>query len=191
MANVMLLATTGYLPLAASGFEPVSGTGVSLGWAWPVRWTAILPPSPGTRALCDELRRVDPASLDPAGPFVDRSYSELGDEATSVFALLTNRDPNRFDDLYAALPEHVRTTVTALSPVHAATGLRAPVEIVTAPRDRYFPVAESRALVAATPRARLTVTSLLAHATPRLDPRYLAELGRLDGFFVRALLAAR
>ena len=70
-------------------------------------------------------------------------------------------------------------------------GLRAPVEIVTAPRDRYFPVAESRALVAASPRVRLTVTSLLAHATPRLDPRYLAELGRLNGFFVRSLHAAR
>jgi hypothetical protein len=68
--------------------------------------------------------------------------------------------------------------------------LRAPVEIVTAPRDRYFPVAESRALVAATPHARLTVTSLLAHATPRLHPRYLTELGRLDGFFVRALREA-
>ena len=69
--------------------------------------------------------------------------------------------------------------------------MRAPVEIVTAPRDRYFPVAESRALVDASPRVRLTVTSLLAHATPRLDPRYLAELGRLNGFFVRSLLAAR
>ena len=85
----------------------------------------------------------------------------------------------------------MRTTVKALSPLHAAPGLRAPVEIVTAPRDRYFPVAESQALVEAAPRARLTVTSLLAHATPRLDPRYLAELGRLDGFFVRALLAAQ
>ncbi len=61
---------------------------------------------------------------------------------------------------------------------------------MTAPRDRYFPVAESRALVAASPRVRLTVTSLLAHATPRLSPRYLAELGQLNGFFVRALAAA-
>jgi hypothetical protein len=51
-------------------------------------------------------------------------------------------------------------------------------------------VAESRALVASSPYIRLTVTSLLAHATPRLSPRYLAELGQLNGFFVRALAAA-
>ena len=100
-----------------------------------------------------------------------------------------NRDPARFDALFAALPEHVRATVAALSPVRAAPGLRAPVEIVTAPRDRYFPVAESRALAAASPLVRLTVTSLLAHATPRLHPRYLAEFGRLNGFFVRSLAA--
>jgi hypothetical protein len=35
------------------------------------------------------------------------------------------------------------------------------------------------------------VTSLLSHATPRLSPRYLAELGRLNGFFVRSLAAVR
>ena len=77
-------------------------------------------------------------------------------------------------------------TVQAPTP---ASGLRAPVEIVTAPRDRYFPVDESRALAAASPLVRLTVPSLLAHATPRLHPRYLAELGQLNGFFVRALAA--
>ena len=106
------------------------------------------------------------------------------------FALLSNRDPARFDDLYAALPAEIRSTVEDLSPLQPAARLRTPVEIATAPRDRYFPVAESRALVAASPHVRLTVTSLLAHATPRLSPRYLAELGRLNSFFVRGLEAA-
>jgi pimeloyl-ACP methyl ester carboxylesterase len=189
MANVMLLATTGTYR-NGQRFEPYAVPEyLWVGLARSV--TAILPPRPGIQALCTELRAIEPASPDPAGLFRDRSFRELGDEAASVLALLTNRDPTRFDGLYAALPAHVRTTVRALSPLHAAPGLRAPVEIVTAPRDRYFPVAESRTLVAASPHARLTVTSLLAHATPRLHPRYLAELGRLDGFFVRALLAAR
>ena len=189
MANVMLLATTG-MYRRGERFEPYAVPEyLWVGLARSV--TAILPPSPGLQALCVELRTVDPASPDPAAAFRDRSYQELGEEAASVLALLTNRDPARFDDLYAGLPAHVRATVEELSPLRAAPGLRAPVEIVTAPRDRYFPVAESRALVDASPRVRLTVTSLLAHATPRLDPRYLAELGRLNGFFVRSLLAAR
>jgi pimeloyl-ACP methyl ester carboxylesterase len=189
MANVMLLATTGTYR-TGRGFEPYAVPDyLWVGLARSV--TAILPADPGIQALTAELRAVDFESADPAGPFRDRSFHELGDDAERVLALLTNRDPARFDGLYAALPAHVKATVAALSPLQAAPGLRAPVEIVTAPRDRYFPVAESRALVAAAPLARLTVTSLLAHATPRLDVRYLAELGRLDGFFVRALLAAR
>jgi hypothetical protein len=49
---------------------------------------------------------------------------------------------------------------------------------------------EAQALAAASPRVRLTVTSLLAHATPRLSARYLAELRRLNAFFVRAFTAA-
>ena len=88
----------------------------------------------------------------------------------TLFHLLTNREPRRFDELYAALPAQIRATVEELSPLHAAARLRAPVELATAPRDRYFPVAESRALAAASPNVRLTVTSLLAHATPRLEP---------------------
>jgi len=187
MANVMLLATTGMYRRGAS-FEPYTVPAyLWVGLARSV--TAILPPGPGIAALSAELRAIDPAAPDPVARFSNRSFDSLGADAASVLALLTNPDPTRFDALFAALPEHVRATVEALSPVHAAPALRAPVEIVTAPRDRYFPVAESRALVAASPLVRLTVTSLLAHATPRLHPRYLAELGQLNGFFVRALAA--
>jgi pimeloyl-ACP methyl ester carboxylesterase len=188
MANVMLLATTGTYR-RGGGFEPYPVPAyLWVGLARSV--TAILDPNPGIEALTAELRSMDPAAADPVARFSDRSYAELGPDAAGVLALLTNRDPKRFDDLYAALPDYVRATVDALSPVRGASGLRAPVEIVTAPRDRYFPVAESRALVDASPLVRLTVTSLLAHATPRLHPRYLAELGQLNGFFVRALAAA-
>ncbi len=188
MANVMLLATTGMYRSGAH-FEPYAVPPyLWVGLARSV--TAILPPSPGIEALTAELRAIDPAVPEPVARFRGRSFDDLGADAASVLALLVNRDPARFDALFAALPEHVRVTVAALSPVRAAPGLRAPVEIVTAPRDRYFPVAESRALAAASPLVRLTVTSLLAHATPRLHPRYLAELGQLNGFFVRALAAS-
>ena len=150
----------------------------------------MLPPTTATTALCDALRALDPASA-AAAQFQETVFRDAGDDAMTLFRLLSNRDPTRFDDLYASLPEQIRSTVVALSPLDAAPRLRAPVELATAPHDRYFPVAESRTLVAASPNVRLTVTSLLAHATPRLSPRYLAELGRLNGFFVRSLAAAR
>ena len=188
LAKVMLLATTGTYRMGGRLVPyPVPeylGVGLARSLA------AILPPTPATRGLCDELRALDPASADPLATLRERSFHELGEDAVRLFSLLANRDPARFDDLYAALPGYVRATVEALSPLHVAPLLRAPVEIATAPRDTYFPVAESRALAHASPRVRLTVTSLLAHATPRLSPRYLAELGQLNGVFVRALAAA-
>ena len=154
------------------------------------RSLAAILPETDARVLRAELRAVDPATADPLAALRARSRDGLGAEAVSVLALLTNRNPERFDGLYADLPAHMRATIVALSPVRVAHRLRAPVEIATAPGDTYFPVSESRALVRASPRVRVTVTSLLAHATPRLSLRYLAELGRLNGFFVRALAAA-
>jgi pimeloyl-ACP methyl ester carboxylesterase len=188
LAKVMLLATTDtyrdngeVLPYPV---PPYLAVGLARSLA------AMLPPTAATAALCDDLRNIDPASA-AALEFPEHSFRAAGDEAMTLLHLLTNRDPARFDDLYAALPAQIRNTAQDLSPLHVAPRLRAPVEIATAPRDTYFPVAESRALVAASPCVRLTVTSLLAHATPRLSPRYLAELGHLNGFFVRALAAAR
>jgi acetyl esterase/lipase len=150
---------------------------------------AMLPEAPETAALCEELRALDPDSSS-APELPARAFREAGADAGRLYDLLANSDPARFEHLYSALPAYVRTAVVALSPIHAATTLQTPVEIVTAPRDTYFPVAETRALVAALPHVRLTVTSLLAHATPQLSARYLAELRRLNGFFVRALAAA-
>lgn len=111
-------------------------------------------------------------------------------ESERVRELLRNTDPAQFDHLYDALPTRVRTAVLSLSPLHAAPRLCAPVEIATAPRDAYFPAAEARALAAASPYVRVTVTSLLTHAKPRLDIRYVGELRRLYGFFIRAFEAA-
>jgi pimeloyl-ACP methyl ester carboxylesterase len=104
--------------------------------------------------------------------------------------LLQNSDPERFDALFAALPSSVRETIAALSPVHSVAGLLAPVEIATAPRDRYFPLAESLALAAINPNVTVTVTSALGHALPRLELGNLAGLRPLNRFFVRSIEAA-
>ncbi len=121
-----------------------------------------------------------------------RSLEELGTAGAEaeVGALLANTDPGRFDELYGRLPASVRETVVDLSPRHAVGRILAPVEIATAPRDRYFPLEESLAL-ASNPRVRVTVTSTLAHARPRLDVRSLTGLVSLERFFVRSLLAVR
>ncbi len=188
LEKVMLLATTGSYPFEGGvGPYPVPPY-LAVGLARSL--AAMLPATAATAVLCEELRRVDPSS-ETGREFREEPFRAAGTAASTLFELLSNRDPARFGHLYAALPADIRSTVADLSPLRHVASLHAPVEIATAPRDRYFPVAESRALVAASPRVRLTVTSLLAHATPRLSARYVAELGRLNGFFVRGLEAVR
>jgi pimeloyl-ACP methyl ester carboxylesterase len=106
-------------------------------------------------------------------------------ERDAVARLLTNRDPRRFETLYAALPPEIHTDHVRLSPIVHAGRLRAPVEIASAPRDKYFPLAESRALAAGAPNARLTVTTTLDHAIP--EPADIPDLVRFDAFVVRVL----
>jgi pimeloyl-ACP methyl ester carboxylesterase len=110
----------------------------------------------------------------PAGPARD-----------TVARLLSNRDPGRFENLYAALPPEVHTDHVRLSPIARAARLRAPVEIASSPQDKYFPLAESRVLVARAPDARLTVTTTLDHAIP--EPDDVPDLVRFDAFAVRVL----
>jgi len=189
LAKVALLATTGVY--RSGGRLDRYPTPASLWLGLARSLAALLPPGAETDALCRELRAFDAGAADELSAFRHRSFAAYGGQAARVLALLTNDEPARFDDLYAALPAEVRAAIDGLSPLRAAHRLRARVEIATAPRDKYFPIAESQALERASPQVRLTVTSLLAHATPRLDTRHLGELSRLNGFFVRALAAAR
>jgi hypothetical protein len=149
---------------------------------------AMLAVTPETAILCRELRALDHESNPVVLP--EHAFRQAGAEAERLYDLLANTDPARFDGLYDALPANVRAAVVSLSPVHAAGNLHAPVEIATAPQDKYFPLTEAQALAAASPQVRVTVTSLLAHATPRVGARNLAELYRLYAFFVRAFRAS-
>jgi len=105
--------------------------------------------------------------------------------------LLVNRNPARFDDLYGRLPARMRRSVELLSPIRRADRLRMPVELATAPHDKYFPPAESQALARAAPNVSVTVTATLDHAVPALSLGDVADLARFDGFVVRFLRAAR
>lgn len=160
--------------------------------------------------------RVDPFLLEvvarslalalPAGAERDRFTSALehadgspapatlGRRARGVAALLRNRDPGRFDALYEALDAGVRARLERLSPLDG-TGrveITAPVELVSGPQDKFFPIAESRAVERIAPRLRVTVTSALDHADLVPTLADLPDLARLEGFVARSLrFAAR
>ncbi len=119
-----------------------------------------------------------------------RSFVALHSWTSATEDLLVNTDPHRFGALYQALPEEVREIAASLSPVRSAANVLAPIEIATARRDRYFPLAESEALADAARNVRITVTSALAHATPAMRVSNLAGVARLHGFFARSLAAA-
>src|SRR5438105_4858844 len=161
LAEVMRLATTGTYRdrgrLAHHAAPPYLLVGLARSLA------AMLAVTDAATALCRELRALDHDS-GIAAELPEDAFRQAGAEAERLYDLLANTDPARFDGLYDALPAHVRAAVVSLSPIHAARNLHAPVEIATAPQDKYFPLTEAQALAAAAPQVRLTVTSLLAHA---------------------------
>lgn len=190
LANVTLLATTGsYRDERGrlARFEPEGFLPLVIGRSL----VADLPPGGGRDELLDHLRAVDDDDPDPLSRLRRWPREELGPEARALVELLSNRDPARFDELYAALPAELREGIELLSPLRNAAALRAAVELVSPPVDPYFPLAESRALVQAAPDARLAVSSTLDHAIPELSFEELAGIFRLNAFIVRSLHAAR
>ena len=111
--------------------------------------------------------------------------------AVALERLLANRDPRRFDALWARLPEAVRAGAARLSPLSRARRLDMPVYLASAPHDKYFAPAESRALMRDAPHVHVTVTRTLAHAVPHLSGGDVADLFRFASFMVRGLHAAR
>jgi dienelactone hydrolase len=184
LVDVVRLATTGYHlergRLVPYRVEPFVALVAARSLA------TALPPGSDRKALLARLRGVD--DLDPA------PLARLGRSASpggrALRDLLRNRDPHRFARLFAALPERVHTASERLSPIRDAARVCAPVELISATEDKYFPPAESRAFVRAARDARLTISSTLQHADLELSFGQVADLARLDAFIVRSLRAA-
>ena len=151
---------------------------------------AALPEARGRRELLADLRAIADADA-AARTRVRASGLRARGPARALVALLRNRDPRRFDALFAALPASVRASIRQLSPIHRARAVCAPVELVSAPHDKYFPPAESRAFVSRARDARLTISETLQHADLELSLGQLADFARLDAFVVRSLRRAR
>ncbi len=127
---------------------------------------------------------------DPLAPLPSDLYARLGPNGRAVADLLANRDPGRFDGLFEALPSGAHELVALLSPARRQLAIDAPVELVTAPDDGYFPLGEAEQLAAALPTSRLTVTSALEHVRLRTTPRAVRDLLGLGGAAIRSLRAA-
>jgi len=188
LANVLRLATTGTYADRGRLLEYRASETLTLVAARSI--VAGLPEQPDRGRVSKLLPAITDEVHDPLHDLETLRPGEFTRPARTVVELLVNRDPDRFDELYAALPTHMREEIERLSPLTGAARLRAPVELASAPRDGYFPLEESRALLRVLPAARLTVTSALAHAQPRLSLRALADFARLDLFAARILKAA-
>ena len=191
LENVARLATTGQT-LEGGQLVPYETTSF-LALVIARSLVAALPASGERSRLLAELMRLHEGSPDPLALFRRLKPGQVSPSARAVVALLANRDPARFDRLYAALPPELRASIVRLSPLAGAARLRAPVEIASAPHDKYFPLGETQALAAADRHSRvsLTVTSALHHAVPNLSVSDFADLFGFDGWAVRSVRGLR
>ncbi|HKH11577.1 MAG TPA: CocE/NonD family hydrolase [Rubrobacter sp.] len=152
---------------------------------------AALPSGEDRRLLSAEIEAVGRDNPDPLGGLRLRRTEDLGPEAAAVVALLANREPDRFDGLYADLPDGVRSDLETFSPLAGGGRIRAPVEVATGPEDKYFPASESRALDAVAPDLRVTITPAIDHAELDASPRNALAFAGFDAFVVRTLREAK
>jgi pimeloyl-ACP methyl ester carboxylesterase len=187
LANVIRIGTTGYT--REGGRDVFYGPEPFLALAVARSVAAGIPARSEQQALAGLLDGVAADDPEPLRALDGVAARDAGVRA--AVDLLSNRDPQRFDELYAALPAEARATIASLSPLNGAERLALPVELASAPHDVFFPVSESYNLARAAPRVRVTVTEAFRHVIPRPslgDPR---DLLAFDGWAVRSLRAAR
>ena len=187
--TVLSLATTGHYRNGES-FVPYK-TDSFLAYVIARSLVAALPAGEDRETLRSELNEVGRLDPDPLAGFRNRPLDDLGPEARSVVELLANEDPERFDELYEALPDKMREDLDKLSPLAGEGRLDAPVELASGPQDKYFPISESYALARIAPDLRVTVTKALDHAELHFSVQDIPAFLSMDGFVVRSLREAR
>lgn len=121
--------------------------------------------------------------------FVDASLPKVA-PVEAVERLLANRDPAHYARLASELPATATEALASLSPLNVADRVTAPVELVSATDDGYFPLAEAETLAAALPDARLTVTALLDHVRLQPSTRDIRDIARFWSLTARTLAPA-
>ena len=183
--NVFRIATTGTYR-EGERVRPYRRRRATWPW-WPAaRSVALLPPGAERDRIGGVLRGVADTDPDPLAALAPLDGDVKSAEARAVLALLANRDPDRFDARWDDLSEEVRRSLARISPATPGPPVEAPIELVIAPRDKYFPV-EELTTPRLSVRQRVTVTGALQHGDPAASLGQIADLGRLNGFVVRSL----
>src|SRR5829696_790800 len=184
---VLNIATTGhyrsgeeYVPYEADSF---------LSYVVARSMFAALPSGEDRDALRAELEEIDRLDPDPLAGLRARPTGDLSPAARSVIELLANENPERFDELYEALPPEIRERMERLSPLAGDERITAPVELASGSRDKYFPISESFAIGRIAADHRVTVTEAIDHS--ELSFSDVPAFARFDGFVVRSLREAR
>jgi len=151
---------------------------------------ACLPPGDERTALRSRLLSLDDYAPEPLTCLRGWPRDGLEAPARAVVELLSNDVPERFDGLYAALPDELRAGVDLLSPLTVATRITAPVELVVARADKYITLADALSFEATCPTARLTILESLTHVVPTISPTAARDLARFDAILVRLLAAS-
>ena len=151
---------------------------------------ACLQPGDERTALRSRLQSLDDYAPEPLAHLREWPRDGLGAPARAAVELLSNDVPERFDDLYAALPEALRTAVDLLSPITVARQITAPIELVVARADKYIALADALSFAKTCPTARLTILESLTHVVPTISPTAVRDLARFDGILVRLLASA-
>jgi hypothetical protein len=133
--------------------------------------THLLPDSP-TRA--GFVRALDARIADPECRVDSSAFSEA---ERAFFALIENRDPERFEALFAPVEPLMARWIRTLSPREIAARITTPLVIVHSPTDQKTHYSESIALSRAAPRtALLAIVNTFAHVDVSLrwsSPRTL------------------
>src|ERR687898_424423 len=188
--TVLNIATTGHYRLPDGGlvrYEVIP----FLSYVVARSLVATLPSGEDRRTLAAELGAAGRESPHPLSGLRSRQTDDLGPGAKSVVGLLANRDPKRFEALYAALPDETRQDLEELSPLAGTGKISVPVELATGPHDKYFPPSQSYGLVRIAPERRVTVTGALDHAELNVSLEDMQALATFDAFVVRSLRTAR
>jgi pimeloyl-ACP methyl ester carboxylesterase len=187
--TVLNVATTGHYRRSDGGLASYEATPF-LSYVAARSLVAALPPGEDKRTLSAELEGAGRESQDPLSGFRSRQRGDLGSDARRVVGLLANRDPERFDSLYADLPDEVRRDLEELSPLAGTEQISVPVELATGPRDKYFPPSQSYRLERIAPEIRVTVTGALDHARLDVSLGDIPAFATFDAFVVRSLRTA-
>lgn len=183
----------GYLQALVTGVSTVDGRQ----FGWPAHRERL---AEFRRAVVDLLHERAPELLDGAQrAALNRALdgaadpAELQAVARSVHAALAHDDPDRTEELVAALPAPLREAIWRFSPVRAAPQLSVPILALHSSDDVVVPVAELERLAAAYPHARTYRVPSLAHVDLTREPGRLVEglraLRLLVGFAADVLRA--